>query len=265
MMSSPDMPESPRPPAAADDSSTRGGPERGATPPRAADILRPAFRRSMWTSYDHLGLVVLSNLLWLALALPIVTAPAATAGLFYLATKLARGEPARARDVIEGFRLHFAPATKIGALTLLACVVIWVAIDFYAHLGSWATVPGMLVAGVLIWLAGFVLLIHVHIHPLVARGERSVRTILKKASLLTLDNLGYTIGIGAQGLAVFVLCVLTGAGLVLAAGGLLAVLLTCGHRELLKRYLPPDPDEIDPPETRGLRDLFRPWEGGKVR
>jgi uncharacterized membrane protein YesL len=227
---------------------------------RAADILRPTFKRFLWSSYDHLGLVVLANLLWLALLIPVVTAPAATAGLFHLGRKIADHEAVGIRDFFEGFRRHFSPALRAGALSLLLAVVLWVNIDFYSHLGGRAAVPGTLLAAVMVWIALFLLLIHAHLFPLIVSGERSTRQAFRKAALLTLDNPGYTIGLTVQAISVAALCVLTGAGLILALGSLLAVLLSTGHRELLKKYFPDSPAASEPEETRTLRDALRPWE-----
>jgi uncharacterized membrane protein YesL len=232
---------------------------------RAADILRPTFKRFLWNSYDHIGLLVLVNLLWLALCLPVITAPAATAGLFHLARKIADHEPVGVPDFFGGFRAHFFPALRAGALTLAIAAVLWVNVDFYSHLGGRATVPGMLLAAVMIWIAAFVLLIQAHLFPLIAGGERRTRAALKKSALLTLDNPGFTIGITVQALSVGALCVITCAGLVLALGSLIAVLLTTGHRELLKKYFPDSEAAQEPPENRTLRDAVRPWEGPKTR
>ncbi len=230
---------------------------------RARDILAPAFRRFLWDSYDHLGLLVLMNLLWLLFCLPVVTAPAATAALFQVAGKIVRREEVSVRDFFRGFRSLFLPGLKFGAFTALAAVVFWVAIDFYASLGGRATLPGMFIAGAFIWAAAFLLLMQVHAFPLIARGDQALLTILRKSALLILDNVGYSIGIAIQALAVAVLCIATGAGLVLIVGSLLAVLLTAGHHELLKRYFPPDPGSEAPPESRSWRQLFRPWDAPK--
>jgi uncharacterized membrane protein YesL len=234
-------------------------------PVRAADILRPTFKRFLWNSYDHIGLLVLANLLWLALCLPVITAPAATAGLFHLARRIANHEPASIRDFFEGFREHFFPALRVGALVLAVAVILWVNVDFYSHLGGRATVPGMLLAAVMIWIGVFAVLIHAHLFPLIVHGERGTRAALRKAALLTLDNPGFTIGITVQALSVSALCVITCAGLVLALGSLLAVLLTTGHRELLKKYFPDSEAAGEPPENRTLRDAVRPWEPPKAR
>jgi uncharacterized membrane protein YesL len=241
-----------------DSGSGRTGPR--ATSGRAADVLRPAFKRFLWNSYDHIGLLVLANLLWFALLIPVVTAPAATAGLFQIARKISDHEPAAIRDFFEGFRRHFAPALRAGAITLGLAVVLWVNVDFYSHLHGRASVPGMLLAAIMVWLALFLLLIQAHLFPLIVGGERSTRQAFRKAALLTLDNPGYTIGLTIQAISVAALCVLTGAGLVLAIGSLLAVLLSTGHRELLKKYFPDSPAASEPEETRTLGDAWRPWE-----
>ncbi len=230
---------------------------------RAADLLRPAFKRAVWSTYDHIGLLVLANLLWVVLCLPVVTAPAATAGLFHVAREVARGRDASLRDFFVGFRTRFFPAFKLGLVDLGALLVLWVNIDFYSHMRGGAVIPGMILAATLVWVAAFFLLMHAHLYPLLAGGESSLPQLLRKSALLTLDNLTFTIGITFQALSMSVLCVVTGAGLVLISGSALAVLLTTGHRELLRKYSD-DPDRSpELPETRTLRDLWRPWESGK--
>ena len=228
-------------------------------PPRAADILRPTFRRFVWNAYDHLGLLVLANLIWVALCLPVVTAPAATAALFHLGRRIADGEGAAVSDYFAGFKQHFAPSLKAAAFTLTATAVVWVNVDFYSRLGGRAAVPGMLLAAVILWVGAFAALMHVHLLPLIVQGERSLRTALRKSALLVLDNLAFTVGIAVQTLSVAILCVLTGAGLVLALGSFLALLLATGHRELLKKYSPDAPEASEPEETRTFRDLLKPW------
>ena len=52
--------------------------------------------------WRHLGVMVLANILWLLLSLPIVTWPAATAGLFHLARRVIQEElEASDRDAIS--------------------------------------------------------------------------------------------------------------------------------------------------------------------
>jgi uncharacterized membrane protein YesL len=230
---------------------------------RAAELLRPAFKRAVWETYDHIGLLVLANLLWIVLCLPVVTAPAATAGLFHLSRRLDQGHDSSLRDFFAGFRLRFVAALKLGLLDLAALLILWVNIDFYSHLRGGASVPGMILAAAMIWMAAFFFLMHAHLYPLLAEGETSLRPLLRKAALLTLDNLAFTIGITFQWLSLSVLCVITGAGLVLINGSLVAALLTAGHRELLGKYH--SREDRPQPETRTWQDLWRPWESGERR
>ncbi|MBD3349712.1 MAG: DUF624 domain-containing protein [Candidatus Eisenbacteria bacterium] len=229
-------------------------------PMRAAEILRPTFKRFLWHAYDHLGLLVAVNLLWLLMCAPVVTAPASTAALFRIGRKIASHEDVSIRDFFFGFRAHFLPAIKVGSFTLVVVFMLWVNVDFYSHLGGWATLPGMLLAAVMIWAGVFLALMHAHLHPLIADGDRALRVLLSKSALLTLDNVGYTVGVTVQAASVAAICVLTGAGLVLVLGSFTALLLSCGHRELLKRYFPESPEAGEPEETRGWRDFWKPWE-----
>jgi uncharacterized membrane protein YesL len=203
---------------------------------------------------------VLANLLWVVLCLPVVTAPAATAGLFHLTRQIDSGREVSLRDFFAGFRLRFIPALKLGIVDATALLVLWVNIDFYSHLRGAGALPGMILAAAMIWLAAFLFLMHAHLYPLLSEGETNLRQLLRKSALLTLDNLAFTIGITFQALSLSILCVVTGAGLVLINGSLVAVLLTAGHRELRGKYH--SWEDRPHPETRTWRDVWRPWESG---
>ncbi len=115
----------------------RPAPSRNAAGPkraRAADILRPTFKRFFWHTYDHLGTLIAANVLWLVVCLGVVTAPAATAGLFYLARRIAAEEDAHISDFWVGFRRDFVPSLKLGAFTLAVAALFWFNADFYGRL-----------------------------------------------------------------------------------------------------------------------------------
>jgi uncharacterized membrane protein YesL len=247
---------------------THGRPESprdGAGPKRtrAADVLRPTFKRFFWHTYDHLGTLIAANVLWLVLCVGVVTAPAATAGLSYLARRVAAEEDAHLRDFWFGFRRDFLPSLKIGAFTLAVAAALWFNTDFYGHLRGGLAVGGTALATLLIWSGAFLLLMHAHVHPLLAGGERSLRRLLKKSALLVLDNPTFTVGIVLQALLLAAICLVTGIGLLLILASLHTVLLATGHRELLKKYFPDSPEAREPDETRTLRDLWRPWDSQK--
>jgi len=220
--------------------------------------LYTAFKRFFWMTYDHIGLMILANLMWLVLSLGIITAPAATAGLASLTAGIAAGKDVSMRDLFRGFREHFIPALKIGVFDLVVAVALWVNVDFYSHLGGRAAIPGFLFAALLIWGAGFWLLLHIHIYPLMVAGERSFRHLIRTSALLTLDNLSFTIGLALQSLMLIMLCILTGIGIIALLSAMLCLLHATARRQLLRKYRDDMPDEV--PETRTWRHLWRPWE-----
>lgn len=56
--------------------------------------------------YDF-GELMISNILWLLLCLPIITIPPAFAGLYYSTSKLAQKEPSSRKTFFEGFKKYF--------------------------------------------------------------------------------------------------------------------------------------------------------------
>ena len=232
---------------------------------RAAALLAPTFKRAFWHVYDHLGTLIGANLLWLVLCAGVVTAPAATAGLFHLARRIAADEDARIRDFWAGFRHDFLPSLAVGAFTAGLAALLWFNIYFYGALGGGFAFVGAALATLLVWAAVLLVLMHVHIHPLLASGDRSLASIFRKSLLLTLDNPAFTVSVSLTALGLTALCVVSAAGLVLISGSLAAVLLSTAHRELMKKYLPDSPEAAEPDETRTWRDLWRPWESQKPR
>jgi len=225
---------------------------------RAQLALYTSFKRFFWMTYDNIGLMILANLMWVVLSLGVVTAPAATAGLATLAARIADGKETSVRDILRGFREHFAPALKVGLFDLAVIVILWVNVDFYSHLGGRAAIPGFLLAGVLIWGAAFWLLLHIHLYPLMVAGERSFRRLLRTSALLTLDNPSFTIGLALQSLMLLMLCILTGVGVIALLTAMLSLLHATGRHELLRKYRDDLPKDV--PETRTWRHLWRPWE-----
>jgi uncharacterized membrane protein YesL len=82
---------------------------------RAFSITGHAFR--LW--WSDLLLLIFFNLVWLALQIPIVTGPPATAAMYVVAHQLANGEFLEPRHGLNALRQMFAPAWIWGAVNLL--------------------------------------------------------------------------------------------------------------------------------------------------
>jgi len=81
----------------------------------AFSIIGRAFR--LW--WREFMLLIFFNLLWLALQIPIVTGPPATAAMYAIARQLADGELIEPRHGLQALRRMFAPAWVWGAINLL--------------------------------------------------------------------------------------------------------------------------------------------------
>jgi uncharacterized membrane protein YesL len=140
--------------------------------------------------WRHLGKLVVANILWLLLSLPIVTWPAATAGLFYLVRRVVQEEleasprDARLSDFWDGFRRHGLRSSALTAIDLAGVGVIAVALVFYG--GStgeplrWLVGPIGLVG--LVWITA-----QLYVYPLLMQrtGSRPWE-ILREALLMAL-------------------------------------------------------------------------------
>ena len=87
--------------------------------------------------WRHLSMLVVANILWLLLSLPIVTWPAATAGLFHLVRHVVQEEldgaphDANLGDFWNGFRQYWLRSSLLATIDLAGVVVIAVALIFY--------------------------------------------------------------------------------------------------------------------------------------
>src|SRR5439155_18239503 len=69
-------------------------------------------------------LLMLLNLAWLALQIPIVTGPPATAAMYAMARRVADGEVVGPRQAWHSLRAMFWPAWGWGAVNLVLAVVV---------------------------------------------------------------------------------------------------------------------------------------------
>ena len=65
------------------------------------------FRKTLSDLWDEMYVLAMVNVLWVALNLLLITGPPATAGLFVLTHRLARGQATGLRDFFEGLRRYF--------------------------------------------------------------------------------------------------------------------------------------------------------------
>lgn len=96
-----------------------------------------AFRLSLKPIFRRLGVLLVGNVLWIVVSLPLITLPAATGALFYLVHRVILEERnldpqgARVGDFWEGLRLHWRRSTLLGFLDFGALIVLVITLQFY--------------------------------------------------------------------------------------------------------------------------------------
>jgi len=76
-----------------------------------------AFRLSFSLLFHRIGILLVANVLWILVSLPLITLPAATGALFYLTHRVVREEraldpqPARIGDFWVGLRTYWLRST----------------------------------------------------------------------------------------------------------------------------------------------------------
>ena len=141
--------------------------------------------------WRRMGLLLVANLLWLGLSLLVVTWPAATAGLFYLARRVAEEEltanpqAAVIGDFWAGFRMYWRRSSVLAIGDLACLAVLVVVLRFYSESTvtplNWLVGPIMLVG--LAWAGA-----QLYLYPLlIQRAERQPWVIAREAFLIAIS------------------------------------------------------------------------------
>jgi len=100
---------------------------------RAISIVGHAFR--LW--WQEFMLLIFFNLVWLALQIPIVTGPPATAAMYVIARQLADGEFIGPRHGLDALRRMLGPAWVWGGINLIISAVLIGNFWFYQSATGW--------------------------------------------------------------------------------------------------------------------------------
>lgn len=135
------------------------------------------------------------NLLWGVCSLPIVTVGAATAALYDVTLRMARGdEPSVTRQFFKAFRENFRQATILWLVMLgLGCLLAFDVAILYQIRGQGSSLLYMAgLAAVILGTAVYVLVL-LYLFPLVASVQNSNFAMLRNALLLGIRYLPYSI------------------------------------------------------------------------
>lgn len=131
--------------------------------------------------WDKVGTFVLSNLLWLVCALPLVTLPAATAALFTVLAPFSRGQPVEPlTGFFRAFREYWRKSSIVGVIDLVVFGIIIANFMIFTHMD--VNQPITRVSQVVTLFFGFAaLLINLYLWPLLVTFKLTLRQLFDTA------------------------------------------------------------------------------------
>ncbi len=219
--------------------------------------------------YENLGTIIVLSLLWavpvalvvggllggsvvgqVAFTVGWVSLGPVTLAVWAVGNRIARGSPGRIRDFVDGLRGRMVPGLLLFLALVLISTLLVANVRFYfsSTLGvlgrplDWAGAGirvGQLVG--LFWLAPLTLwvLMQLYVLALVVEQDVSVGRALRRAAILVLDNVIFTLGMTLVVVVLATVCILSGVGMFAFFAGAMAVLTNNALRQLLARYALP--------------------------
>jgi uncharacterized membrane protein YesL len=147
-------------------------------------------RSSLSAWYYDLFILIAVNVVWLILSLSLIPIGPATAGLFYVANEVAKGEPLSFGLFWTGLKRFRGVSFRLALVLAVITVLIIVNIGFYLNLQS---TIGQIVGIIWIYVLVFwAVLLNYPFALLVQMEKPGVRKILRNSALLALDNVAFT-------------------------------------------------------------------------
>ncbi|GIV81061.1 MAG: hypothetical protein KatS3mg051_0415 [Anaerolineae bacterium] len=143
--------------------------------------------------YDLISLILV-NIIWFLLTVPVITAIPALGGLYYATNRLAHQSAADWRTFLEGFRTHFWLSWRWGLLNLASLSIIGSSLWFYSQVDTvWAGWMHTLMIGVLLWWT----LIQLLTYPfLLEQSDRRLRVAIRNSLVMLLRRPLFTVFTG---------------------------------------------------------------------
>lgn len=198
--------------------------------------------------YRRLGIFLIANVLWIITSLPLLTLPAATGALFYLAHRVVLEERqrdphyARPGDFWVGFRRYGWRSTRFVLLQLLTLAIILMALRFYvlSPVEQLRWLSGPVAVFLIIWLG-----VQLYAFPLlIVFPEQRALALMRRAFLIVLAYPLYSLLFVVWLLLLTLICVALAGPVFLVLFALLATVQT-----MALRVLRVTEGEIEPPQV----------------
>jgi hypothetical protein len=148
---------------------------------------------ALLSALDSASEIIISNILWFLLSLPIVTAPAAAAGAYSNAYRLAIGKRATAQSFFKGMREFGWAAYRFFFMNLIVFLALYFYLYFFGQIRTqWAAwVQGIVIGISIIWL-----LLNIFTFPLyLAQEEKKLLVALRNSVVFYIKMPGFCLSL----------------------------------------------------------------------
>ena len=187
---------------------------------------------------EVVGTFVMANLLWVVASIPVVTMPAATAGLFAVFVPWVRGqsvEPLAA--FFGGMRRHWRKATVVALIDLAIGAFVTLNLLILRQMGL-GQILALLSLSLTVTMAVLALGVNVYAWPLLILQDLPVRNLLQNALKLALVHPGWTILVLAAAAVPLLLSLFLPQAVFLTLSfSTSALITTWGAWRVIRRYL----------------------------
>lgn len=191
--------------------------------------------------FDHWATFVLSNLTWVVFALPIVTLPLGTVGLFQVMSLWTRGkQPEFFRDFFDAIRRCWWKALLIGLIDIVAGSLIFANMMILKLMGFGNPLV-LLAASMTVFVTFMLVATNMYIWSLLVVAEFGLRRIVELSLKLVFAHPFETILTLIAGLLPLILALLLALPALLWLLGLIslsALIINRGTWRVIRRYIP---------------------------
>ena len=170
---------------------------------------------------DYWASFIMVNLLWVFCSLPLVTLPAATAGLFAVTARLSQGEaPNVYSTFFEAMRTHWKASTGLVLLNVGVFALICVNLSIFPMMSSFHPIA-ILSRSVTLFVALLLIMVNGYAWPLLVTREHALRPLLTLAFQMVFAYPLHSVGL------LLALCLPLGISVFLPAAALILITFSC--------------------------------------
>ncbi len=229
-------------------------------------MLSRTLKMAFWVTYDHVGKLILANLIWdLIVLMPLfvavtllsstnhgvfliagisllvitalVTLPVTLAGIAFFVKQLIDSRDGELRRVFSGMRRYGLRAVLLWLVFIFGAACLGTSTWFYAtRLDDSIPWLGLALSALAMWCLVLLMLMCTQAVPALVEKNGTVRDTVRLSALLVLDNPLFVVGLTLQ-LAAWSIFSLVATPLILCLfASVLVVFMMCGYEQLARKY-----------------------------